>query len=116
MPIFPSVEWFDEVRHLMNSDESVRTAGGGMCDATVGIKCDDQVYILVFEGFECSSANQVSEDDLVNSDFYIEMTSSEWSLMLIYIKEPIPWPTKMPNPYGFCGSGISCKHRAGQSH
>ena len=87
MPIFTSVEWFDEVRHLINSDESVSTAGGGMCDATVGIKCDDQVYILVFEGFECSSANQVSEDDLVNADFYIEMTSSEWSLMLIDIKE-----------------------------
>ena len=61
MPQFPSVEWFEQVREIFNGEEAYQEAGGGMCDATMGIKVASQSYILVFEGEECSEAREVAE-------------------------------------------------------
>ena len=62
MPAFPSVEWFDAVRHEFNTNDVVRTAGrrnvrreGG------GEGGGGSVFLLVFEGFECSSASEIAE-------------------------------------------------------
>ena len=82
MPLFPSVEWFDAVRYEFNSNDAVRTGGGGMCDAKVGVKADDHVFLLVFEGFECSAASEISESDLENTDFYLDMPKEDWRDML----------------------------------
>ena len=82
MPVFPSVEWFDAVRHEFNSEDAVRDAGGGTCDATVGIKVGGSLYLLVFEGFECSSASEIQEPDLEDTDFYLDMTRDDWLDML----------------------------------
>ena len=51
MPRFPSLEWFEEVRQVFNSDDAFQTAGGGSCDAIVGLKIGDEIYVIVFEGF-----------------------------------------------------------------
>ena len=82
MPRFPSVEWFEAVRQVFNSEDQYQTAGGGSCDAIVGLKIGDEIYVLVFEGFECSSAREAGEDDLYEADFYLEMTPDEWREML----------------------------------
>ena len=79
MPRFPSLEWFEEVRQVFNSDDAFQTAGGGSCDAIVGLKIENEIYVIVFEGFECSSARRAEEDDLYEADFYLEMTGDEWS-------------------------------------
>lgn len=87
MPIFPSVEWFDVVREVFNGDKSYRGAGGGTCDATVGIKAGQQVFLLVFDGFECTEAREVDEIALEGTDFYLEMNLDDWYEMFANIKE-----------------------------
>ena len=92
MPQFPSVEWFEQVREIFNGDESYQEAGGGMCDAVMGIrvggvKVASNAYIIVFEGDECSEVREVPEPDLAEADFYLDMTSDEWQEMISNIKD-----------------------------
>ena len=87
MPVFPSVEWFDAVRHEFNTDESVRDAGGGTCDAKVGVRVGDAFYLLVFDGFECASAVQIKESALESTDFYLDMAVEDWREMLTNIQD-----------------------------
>ena len=87
MPVFPSVEWFDAVRSTFNGDEAYQRGGGGTCDARVGVKVEDKVFILEFEGKECEKTLAASENDLENVDFYLEMGYTEWEEMLTNIGE-----------------------------
>ena len=92
MPQFPSVEWFEQVREIFNGEEAYQEAGGGMCDAVMGIrvagiKVAPHSFILVFEGEECSEARKVAENDLAEADFYLDMASDEWEEMLRNIKD-----------------------------
>ena len=87
MPAFPSVEWFDAVREVFNSDKSYRGGGGGICDASVGIKAGQQIFFLTFEGFECIEAREVDENELEDTDFYLDMNLDDWHEMLANIKE-----------------------------
>ena len=87
MPVFPSVEWFDAVREVFNGDEVYRGAGGGTCDAEIGVVIGDKNWILVFEGFECTGAREASEDDLVDLDFYLEMEPDDWTEMVANIRD-----------------------------
>jgi hypothetical protein len=64
MPIFPSVEWFDAVRAAFNSDDSYRGGGGGTCDATVGIKAGQQVFLLVFDGLSAPRPGRLMKTSL----------------------------------------------------
>ncbi len=87
MPQFPSIEWFEQVRQIFNGEEAYQEAGGGMCDAIVGIKAAAHSYILVFEGEECSEVREVSEADLAEADFYLYMAPDEWKDMIRNIKD-----------------------------
>ena len=87
MPVFPSLEWFEAVRQVFNSDDSFQTGGGGTADATAGIKVGEDVFMVVFEGFECSGISQVTEEELDEADFYLVMTADEWREMVTNIKE-----------------------------
>ena len=87
MPVFPSTEWFDAVRQVFNTDDSNRKAGGGTCDAMVGVKFQDQAFLLAFEGFECSGVTAVEVNALAEADFYMDMEPSEWQEMLSNIAE-----------------------------
>lgn len=86
--IFPSVEWFDAARREFNADETVRSGGGGACDAKVGVKIGERaVYLLVFEGFECVSASEIGEANLADADFYMDMAADDWREMIENIAE-----------------------------
>ena len=87
MPVFPSVEWFDAVREVYNSDDAYRGAGGGMCDALVGIKVGQRLFKLVFEGFECSGASEIDEAGLEETDFYLDLSAEAWREMIANIGE-----------------------------
>lgn len=87
MPLFPSVEWFDEVRQVFNTNEEYHGAGGGACDTRFAVKVGDDIFELVMEGLECTSAAKVDEAALANMDFYLEMDPEEWREMVQNIKE-----------------------------
>lgn len=79
---FPSLEWLQAVREVFNSTDSYRGAGGGQCDCSVGLRIDDRVYVVEFEGLECASVEVGSEAELKEVDFFLEMQISLWQEML----------------------------------
>ena len=44
MPTFPSIEWFETIRNMVNSDEQYRRLG--TVDAKAGVKVGDEIYEL----------------------------------------------------------------------
>lgn len=87
MPQFPSVDWFDQVREVFNNNEEYHGAGGGACDTTFAVKIGDEIYQLVMEGLECTSATSIDESALAQMDFYLDMDPEEWQAMIENIKE-----------------------------
>ena len=84
MPKFPSVEWFDTIRNMVNSDEAYRRLG--TVDARVGIRVGDQIFEVTFEAFECVGAKEISENDLRDLDFWLEQSPDQWREMIENIK------------------------------
>jgi hypothetical protein len=87
MARFPSVEWLDEVRGVFNTHPEYHGAGGGRCNAAVGLKVGDDNFLVQFKGLECVEAREVTDDDLVEADFYLDMEPDEWQAMLASIKD-----------------------------
>lgn len=85
MAVFPSVDWFDEVRNVFNADERYRGAGGGYCSCEAGFKIADRVFVLTFDGVECSAAREGDDAMLDDVDFYLEMPAAEWRDMVANI-------------------------------
>ena len=85
MPVFPSTEWFDALRAEANADREFRALGS--CDAKVGVKVGDHIFILDFEAFECSGASESSEDALLDVDFSLSMGIDEWRALLENIRQ-----------------------------
>ena len=83
--VFPSVDWFDAVRDVFNADDRYRGAGGGYCDCVAGFKIADRVFLLTFEGVQCSAAAEADEEALDDVDFYLEMAAEDWRDMVANI-------------------------------
>lgn len=81
---FPSLAWFEELRRLVNDDPAYRQIG--TVDASMGVKVGDEVVVVTFEAFECSSVRSGNEYDLINVDFFIEMEPDAWRAMLENIR------------------------------
>ncbi len=84
MPVFPSIDWFDSVRAAANSDRRFRALGS--CDARVGIKAGERIFVLDFEAFECSGASEGTEESLLDVDFWLSMGADEWRSLLENIR------------------------------
>jgi hypothetical protein len=85
MPTFPSIDWFNAVRDLVNGDEAFRRLG--TVDARVGVKVGDKLFELTFEAFECTGAQEIQESSLRDVDFWLEQSPDEWREMLENIKQ-----------------------------
>ena len=85
LPVFPSTDWFDSVRAEANADREFRALGS--CDAKVGIKVGEQVFVLAFEAFECAGASDGSEDSLLDVDFSLSMEADAWRALLENIRQ-----------------------------
>ena len=81
---FPSLAWFQALRALVNADPAYRRHG--TVDAVMGVKIGDPVFIVTFEAFECSAVRAGTEYDLINADFFLEMSPEAWRAMLENIK------------------------------
>ena len=85
MPKFPSVQWFDAVKELVNNDDAFRRLG--TVDARIGVKVGGQLFELTFEAFECVGVREIGENDLRDLDFWLEQSPEEWRDMIENIKQ-----------------------------
>ena len=76
MPDFPSVEWFEAVKDVVNADGAYRSLG--TVDARVGVKVGDRAFVVAFEAFECASVEETDDDGLHDVDFYLQMPPEQW--------------------------------------
>ncbi|PKB63904.1 MAG: hypothetical protein BZY80_04890 [SAR202 cluster bacterium Io17-Chloro-G2] len=74
--VFPSVEWFQALQQLVNSDPEFRRMG--TVDAGMGVKVGSRVFVITFEAFECIDVKEGSEADLDDLDFYLELSEDDW--------------------------------------
>ncbi|MCH8110323.1 MAG: hypothetical protein IIB15_09370 [Chloroflexi bacterium] len=84
MPAFPSIQWFDALREAVNEDARFRSLG--TCDAKVGIKTEQQAFLITFEAFECAGVEEIDEDSLRDADFYLDLSTDEWQEFLSNIQ------------------------------
>ena len=84
LPVFPSIDWFDSVRAAANADREFRALGS--CDAKVGIKVGERVFVLKFEALECSGASEGGDESLLDVDFWLSMGPDEWRSLLENIR------------------------------
>ena len=87
MTVFPSAEWFEEVREVYNSDSSLHRGGGGACDATAGFKVGEARFLIEFSGLKCKTTRESSEAELAETDFIIEMPVEKWKEMVQDVQE-----------------------------
>jgi hypothetical protein len=80
--VFPSRQWFEEVRDVYNSDKSLHSGGGGACDTTAGFSIGDQRYFIEFSGLDCSVVRESNDLELEETDFVIEMSLDSWKAMV----------------------------------
>lgn len=85
MPVFPSVEWFDTIKNIVNQDPNFRQLG--TVDSVIGVKVGSKIYQLTFEAFECVGVKEASENDLRDMDFWLEQPYDAWKDMLDNIKK-----------------------------
>ena len=82
---FPSVKWFQAVQDLVNADPEFRRLGS--IDATMGVKVGTSIFVVTFEGFECSNVREGTEYDLIDLDFFLEMSESDWQDLIQNTRE-----------------------------
>lgn len=84
---FPSVEWFNAIKDLVNEDAAYKHHG--TCDAIVGIKVPDiqKYFLLTFEAFGVEDVKEVSETEAEECDFWLEQSYDKWKEMIENIKQ-----------------------------
>ena len=83
--VFPSVEWFQRLQELVNNDPEFRRLGS--IDAVMGVKVGERVFVITFEAFECSGVKEGTEYDLIDADFFLEMTVEQWRDLVTNTRE-----------------------------
>jgi hypothetical protein len=83
--VFPSIEWFQAIKTLVNDDPEFRRLGS--IDATMGVKVGAKVFVVTFEAFECTNVREGTEFDLIDLDFFLEMTEEDWTDLIRNTKE-----------------------------
>jgi hypothetical protein len=83
--VFPSVEWFNAIKDIVNNDPAFRQLG--TVDAVVGVKVGSKIFQLTFEAFECTNVREAGENDLRDMDFWLDQSYDQWKDMLTNIRE-----------------------------
>jgi hypothetical protein len=84
---FPSLDWFNALKDIVNADESYKRIG--TCDSVIGIKIPDlqKYYKITFEAFEVDKVEETDEGDAEGTDFWLEMPYARWKDMIENIKD-----------------------------
>ena len=83
--VFPSVEWFEAIRELVNSDPAFRHLGS--VDAVMGVAVGERVFMITFEAFECVGVKEGTEYDLIDADFFLSMSVDQWQDLITNTRE-----------------------------
>ena len=83
--VFPSVEWFQCLKELVNSDPEFRRLGS--VDAVMGVTVGERVFLITFEAFECMDIKEGTEYDLIDADFFLNMTMDQWKDLIVNTRE-----------------------------
>lgn len=86
MAVFPSLDWFNQVRQVYNTDSTTHRGGGGACHTTAGLKIADQRYLIVFEGLKVGDVRLATDAELFETDFVIEMPFDIWKAMVTSVQ------------------------------
>ena len=62
MPSFPSVEWFNALKEIVNKDPDFRALG--TVDSVLGVKVGNKIIEITFDAFECTNVRDAGENDL----------------------------------------------------
>lgn len=83
---FPSVDWFNAIKEIVNNDDGYKKLG--TCDSVVGVKIPDlkKFYKITFEAFEVDDVAEVDEADAEDTDFWLEMAYPKWKELIENIK------------------------------
>ena len=83
---FPSVDWFNAIKEIVNKDETYKRLG--TCDSVVGIKIPDlqKYYLITFEAFEVADVKESDNAGAEDTDFWLEMSYTKWKDMIENIK------------------------------
>ncbi len=77
---FPSVEWFEALAAAATTDERFRHFG--RVDAIVALKVGPHIYSLTFDVLTCRDVREISEGEMRDADFVIEMSPDAWRAMI----------------------------------
>ena len=83
--VFPSVEWFEAIRELVNNDPGFRHLGS--VDAVMGVAVGERVFMITFEAFECVGVKEGTEYDLIDADFFLSMSVDQWQDLITNTRE-----------------------------
>ena len=59
----------------------------GSVDAVMGVKVGERVFVITFEAFECTEVKEGTEYDLIDADFFLEMSVDQWSDLITNTKD-----------------------------
>ena len=79
------MEWFQALQALVNADPDFRRLGS--IDIAMGVKVGPSIFIITFEAFECSDVREGTEYDLIDLDFFLEMSEADWQDLMRNTKE-----------------------------
>ena len=83
--VFPSVEWFQGLQKMVNVDPEFRRIGS--VDAVMGVTAGERVFMITFEAFECVEVKEGTEYDLIDADFFLNMTMDQWKDLIMNTRE-----------------------------
>ncbi len=81
---FPSVEWFQSLADITNQDDRFKRYG--RLNAVVAFKAGDKAYNVTFDVLEVRDVREVTEDEMADSDFMIDLDLEQWRGMIDDIK------------------------------
>ena len=84
MAQFPSTEWFEALAAIAKNDEHYRKFG--RLNAVVAFKVGDTIISANFDVLNIHEIHEISENQMRDTDFVIEMEPDEWRGMIEDIK------------------------------
>ena len=75
-----SMKWLQKAQSTVNADPSFRKRGS--IDVKMGVQVDKATYLVTFGGFSCHNVQTMSDTELRDSDFIIEMSADQWERFL----------------------------------